>query len=248
MTQVRCPRCDALSDSRSPSYPICPVCEENLAACPYCRHFDQEKEDCLHPLGASLFPPPEGQTLCPEHRSRLRAARRRASLHPALRLLLVGGGLFALLFGASLAVSPPLEPAPTLQLAVVSPYRESWVGRPLLIWFEVYNRSRDDSSPIYLRLPEAFLEGFTWSAEEFRPRPEGAELRGGEWRLTFPRLGGQKQRLIRLKLTPREPGMRELTVRLFSGERDLQGQVKLPLRVLPRREAGSAGPTANTGG
>ena len=233
MTQVRCLRCGAFTDDRAPGYPSCPVCEEDLAACPYCSHFDQENEDCLHPLASQLFPPRKGQRLCPQHHSRLLATRGELSLHPALRLLLLGGGLFALLLVASVAVSPPPEVAPALQLAVVTPYREAVAGRPLLIWIEIHNRSQEASLPISLRLPTAFLEGFAWSPEQFRPRPRRVEERGEEWRLSFPRVRGQEQLLVRLKLTPRQPGMRELTVKLFAGEREFQGQVKAPLRVLP---------------
>jgi hypothetical protein len=222
-----------VSDERAPGYPICPVCGEDLAACPYCLHFDEENEDCRHPLARQLFPPADSQALCPEHRSRLRPVRRRAPLHPALRLLLPAGGLFALLFTASLAVSPPPESSPTLVLVVISPYREARVGRPLPIWLEVYNRARQPSPPISVRLPASFLGGFHWSPEDFRPRPQGAELRAGEWRLGFPPVPGREQRLIRLWLTPRGPGRRELTVKLFAGESDLQGQVKVPLRIRP---------------
>ena len=234
MAQVRCPRCGALNDDQAPGYPICTGCEENLSGCPYCLHFAPEREECAHPEAPLPFSPLAARAICPKHEPRLQEESRKLPLHPALRVLLLAAGPFVLFLLVSSKVMPPADPVPQLQLAVEIANRKLSIRQVLLAKMEIYNRTGRVSAPFSLRLPPESLANFDWSKAKIQPAPTRPVASRGERRLYYNGIQpGDVPKVVLLKLPLLRPRPCDLTAKLFIGEDDLQGQVKIPVPIRP---------------
>ncbi len=237
MPQVRCPRCEAINDTRAPGYPFCVGCQDNLARCGYCQWFDDSAVVCTHPLVAGVFEVSEEATPpCGYHAPSQTLRVRRWGVR-----VLVGLGLAAAVFALGYGLMglfekapPPPPPPANLEWAIEADIRGAVVGKTYTVTVLIRNPTKIVVTGVQLEIAQKSLDVFF--LQEVRPEPL-ARSRAGEWRVyTYPELHPLEQRRIALELVPRivpqDDGGVHLMVRLRSGDGQYHhGQADLPIKV-----------------
>ena len=231
MPLVKCRECGATNDVKSPSYPFCVGCEDNLAKCGDCRWFSHEAGICTEAEVADVFEAEENAAPpCGRHVPRDTVVVK----HDRQRVLLgigITAAAFALLYGIVRLVTQASsdQGSARLELTVEADYRGAEVGKPYTIMAHIYNPSDVRVTDVQLKLPNDFLAKF--DLREVLPAP----IRWADasaWRvLIYPEINPLERQTVALHLVPKEAGTFNFAARLDSAQCQYHGMASLPVAV-----------------
>ena len=231
MPLVKCRQCGAINDAKSPSYPFCVGCEDNLAKCGDCRWFNHEAGICTEPDVAGVFDVDENAAPpCGRHvpRDAVMVKHKRQGV---LLGIGIAAAAFALLYGIVhlVVVTSSDQPPGRLELTVEADYRGAQVGVPYTITAQIYNPSNVRATDVQLKLSNDFLARF--DLREVLPAPT-RWADGGAWRvLVYPEISSLERKTVALHLVPKAAGTFNFAARLDSAQCQYHGMASLPVAV-----------------